>query len=121
MLSAVQKIHALNLIHRDIKPANFLINSDCSVQLCDFGLSRSVKPKQENKRSMSRAVQSRWYRSPEIILIQEHYDQAADMWSVGCILHELLVCSDLKITKKFILENRYLFKGTSCFPLSPLP
>lgn len=36
-------IHSANLVHRDIKPANILINSDCSIRMADFGLSRSLE------------------------------------------------------------------------------
>lgn len=39
---------------------------------------------------MSIHVGSRWYRAPEICLIEKQYDQASDMWSFGCILHELI-------------------------------
>jgi serine/threonine protein kinase len=42
------------------------------------------------KRSLSSRVGTRWYRAPEIILMEPHYDQAADMWSIGCIVYELL-------------------------------
>ena len=45
MLCAVNFIHSCNIIHRDIKPANILIDSNCNVKLCDFGLSRAM-PKQ---------------------------------------------------------------------------
>ena len=64
---------------------------------------------------MSTHVGSRWYRSPEICLIEDQYDQASDMWSFGCILYELIGASrpDLKL-------DRILFKGDSCYPLSPV-
>ena len=42
ILCAVQFMHSANIIHRDINPANILINSDCEVKLCDFGLSRAL-------------------------------------------------------------------------------
>jgi mitogen-activated protein kinase 1/3 len=45
---------------------------------------------QNKKRSMSSHVASRWYRAPEISLVEKRYDTAADMWSLGCILYELL-------------------------------
>lgn len=46
ILCATQFMHSANIIHRDIKPANILINSDCEVKLCDFGLSRAL-PKRD--------------------------------------------------------------------------
>ena len=42
------------------------------------------------KRNMSTHIGTRWYRSPEISLLEKHYDQASDIWSVGCIIFELL-------------------------------
>jgi len=46
ILCATQFMHSANIIHRDIKPANILINSDCEVKICDFGLSRAL-PKRD--------------------------------------------------------------------------
>ena len=40
MLCAMNFIHSANIIHRDIKPANILFKNDCTIKLCDFGLSR---------------------------------------------------------------------------------
>ena len=63
---------------------------------------------------------SRWYRAPEIILTQKRYDQAIDIWSMGCILAEMVNSSDLYAeSPEHSQENRFLFPGTSCFPLSP--
>ena len=42
LLCAIKYLHESNVIHRDLKPANILINEDCSVKLCDYGLARSI-------------------------------------------------------------------------------
>ena len=69
---------------------------------------------------MSNCVVSRWYRAPEVILTQKRYDQAIDIWSMGCILSELLYCTDVYAQDISHQQNdRFLFPGTSCFPLSP--
>ena len=71
-------------------------------------------------RCVSNHVGSRWYRAPEISLIEKQYDFAQDMWSIGCVLFEVLKCSKENAeysTKN--LKHRVLFPGESCFPLSP--
>ena len=40
MLCAVKYIHSVGIIHRDLKPANFLIDSNCHIKICDFGIAR---------------------------------------------------------------------------------
>lgn len=75
------------------------------------------------KRLMSLHVGSRWYRAPEISLVEKSYDQASDLWSFGCIIYELLKYikyehSESQFKKEFH-KIRYLFQGNSCFPLSP--
>ena len=74
------------------------------------------------KRCTSMHIGSRWYRAPEVCLVERQYDQAIDMWSFGCILYELLRYT-LKKVDNFAYEDfqkeRYLFQGDSCFPLSP--
>jgi mitogen-activated protein kinase 1/3 len=42
LLCAVKYLHESKVIHRDLKPANILVNEDCSVKLCDYGLARSI-------------------------------------------------------------------------------
>jgi len=181
MLVGLKYIHSGNVLHRDIKPANILINEDCSVKICDFGLARSFanvvtaagavlaspksaeelktdssdedikiknsklapispssldnevpeKKKQEiqnqlkrtqglrrsMKRQLTGHVVTRWYRAPEIILLEKDYGAAVDVWSVGCIFAELL--SMIKENAPTYSDRSPLFPGKSCFPLSP--
>jgi len=42
LICAVRYLHSANVLHRDLKPANILVNEDCSVKICDFGLARSI-------------------------------------------------------------------------------
>ncbi len=57
-------------------------------------LKTSREERGKKSRDMTETVVSRWYRSPEIVLLDKNYNQSADMWSIGCILSELLHCSD---------------------------
>ena len=220
LLIALNYLHSGAIIHRDLKPGNILVNSDCTIKICDFGLSRSIaglksskfdcdmairhNPQlnfssesctsfpsshslmaiegeegdteegvkkneivycdftvnQKNKtpakssnhgeakkisedskvsskkfderkillreckesitglrRELTGHVGTRWYRSPEIILLEKVYSTAVDMWSVGCIFAELLQM--LKNNVSDYRNRQALFPGTSCFPLSP--
>lgn len=82
MLTAVHYLHSQGIVHRDLKPANVLINSQCNVKLCDFGLARTLRQKttddpkicKTRQRPMSPRVGSRFYRAPELILKDPNYD-----------------------------------------------
>ncbi|KAF5374781.1 hypothetical protein D9758_000149 [Tetrapyrgos nigripes] len=92
-LRALKSIHSADIIHRDLKPANLLLNANCDLKVCDFGLARSVKttvPLGKEKGLMTEYVATRWYRAPEIMLSFKMYTKAVDLWAVGCILAELL-------------------------------
>lgn len=192
LLCAVKYLHTANVLHRDLKPANILVNEDCSVKICDFGLARSIagiesatlqiaskrqkdddhemksestmddvhfahsepamihhqddstKQVQEDtkemtveekrkqmsqrliktkdvrknmKRELTGHVVTRWYRAPELILLEKEYGPAIDVWSVGCIFAELL--GMMKESAATYLDRKPLFPGKSCFPLSP--
>lgn len=56
----------------------------------------SRKPR---RRTLTDHVASRWYRAPELILVQNEYDQAIDMWAAGCILEEFIHCSQPYVSK----------------------
>jgi mitogen-activated protein kinase 1/3 len=190
LFCAIKFLHSANVLHRDLKPANVLVNEDCSVKICDFGLARSIagvesseliikkghdkeeevkggdaedvvmagaepakihhqddsskgeveksmadmslsdkrkmmtqrlkstKDQRKNmKRELTGHVVTRWYRAPELILLEKEYGPAIDVWSVGCIFAELL--GMMKESAPTYLDRKPLFPGKSCFPLSP--
>jgi len=156
MLAGLKFIHSSSVIHRDLKPANILLNEDCSLKICDFGLARIVDtssmsqgaaaasvpngnlrigqlspkgeletnevqvdkeglcstPKRGLTRQLTKHVVTRWYRAPELILVQP-YTSAVDIWSIGCILAELLSMQEGNYQ-----DRSPLFPGGSCYPLS---
>jgi serine/threonine protein kinase len=96
LICAVNHLHQCDIIHRDIKPENILINSDCSLRLCDLGLARGClfegrdEHLEKTTRLSTNYVQTRPYRAPELILNSNRVGKSSDMWAVGCILAEML-------------------------------
>jgi len=82
-------LHSANVLHRDLKPANLLVNKNCDLKICDFGLARGYG-KEEDDPTLTDYVVTRWYRAPEVVLLASEYTMAIDVWSVGCILCELI-------------------------------
>lgn len=78
-------VHSAGVIHRDLKPSNILINDNCDLKICDFGLARV----QETQ--MTGYVSTRYYRAPEIMLTWRRYNEKVDIWSAGCIFAEMLL------------------------------
>jgi mitogen-activated protein kinase 1/3 len=69
------------------------------------------------KRELTGHVVTRWYRAPELILLEKEYGPPIDAWSVGCIFAEML--GMMKESAPTYLDRKPLFPGKSCFPLSP--
>ena len=93
----VKYLHSAGIIHRDLKPGNLLVNSTCLLRICDFGFARAVEV---NPRTpMTLEVVTQYYRAPELLAGCKQYGAAIDMWSIGCIVGELL-------------GRKILFKGT---------
>lgn len=85
-----------------------------------MALQQTNEEKAKRKREISSVIMSRWYRSPEVILTYPYYNQGADIWSLGCILAELIYCSqDYSKRPGFDNKKRFIFQGDSCFPISP--
>lgn len=88
ILRGLKYLHSARILHRDIKPGNLLVNSNCLLKICDFGLARVDEGNQ--MRHMTQEVVTQYYRAPELLMGSKHYSYAIDMWSVGCIFAELL-------------------------------
>ncbi|XP_076060196.1 mitogen-activated protein kinase rl isoform X2 [Oratosquilla oratoria] len=98
ILRGLKYIHSANVLHRDLKPSNLLLNTTCDLKICDFGLARVADPEHDHTGFLTEYVATRWYRAPEIMLNSKGYTKSIDIWSVGCILGEML-------------SNRPLFPG----------
>lgn len=98
ILRGLKYIHSANVLHRDLKPSNLLLNTTCDLKICDFGLARVADPQHDHTGILTEYVATRWYRAPEIMLNSKGYTKSIDIWSVGCILAEML-------------SNRPLFPG----------
>ena len=75
-LRALKALHSADVIHRDLKPSNLLLNANCDLKVCDFGLARSVRtaePSGTETGFMTEYVATRWYRAPEIMLTFKQY------------------------------------------------
>ena len=78
-LCGLKYIHSANVLHRDLKPGNLLVNADCELKICDFGLARGYTPGGGTSRAagnqgfMTEYVATRWYRAPEIMLSFANY------------------------------------------------
>ncbi|KAI4383599.1 hypothetical protein MLD38_009415 [Melastoma candidum] len=87
LLEGVKYLHDNWVLHRDLKTSNLLLNNRGELKICDFGLARQygspLKP-------YTPLVVTLWYRAPELLLGAKQYSTAIDMWSLGCIMAELL-------------------------------
>ncbi|XWS22727.1 hypothetical protein CRYUN_Cryun29cG0061100 [Craigia yunnanensis] len=87
LLEGVKYLHDNWVLHRDLKTSNLLLNNQGELKICDFGLARQygspLKP-------YTHLVVTLWYRAPELLLGARKYSTTIDMWSLGCIMAELL-------------------------------
>jgi len=96
MLEGLYQCHREGIMHRDVKPSNLLINAKGVLKLADFGLTTSFI----ESNYLSSNVVSLYYRSPELLMGSHCYGPEIDMWSVGCILIEMMT-------------SNYLFAGAN--------
>ncbi|XP_070601294.1 mitogen-activated protein kinase 13 [Erythrolamprus reginae] len=106
VLKGLKYIHSAGIIHRDLKPGNLAVNEDCELKILDFGLARHTDTE------MTGYVVTRWYRAPEVILNWMHYNQTVDIWSVGCIMAEMLTGKTLFKGKDYLDQLTQILKVT---------
>ncbi|CAI5460512.1 unnamed protein product [Closterium sp. Yama58-4] len=104
LLRGLKYVHSAKVLHRDLKPSNLLLNANCDLKICDFGLARSA----EESDYMTEYVVTRWYRAPELLLNSKAYTAAIDLWSVGCIFMELLNREPLFPGKDYVDQLRLI-------------
>uniref|UniRef100_A0AC35TQ87 Mitogen-activated protein kinase n=1 Tax=Rhabditophanes sp. KR3021 TaxID=114890 RepID=A0AC35TQ87_9BILA len=97
ILRALKYIHSARIIHRDLKPGNILVNDNCLIKICDFGLARAIDPN-DVPHHLTLEVVTQCYKAPELLMASTRYRESIDMWSVGCIFAEMV-------------QTRILFQG----------
>ncbi|XP_041929965.1 mitogen-activated protein kinase 9-like isoform X2 [Alosa sapidissima] len=111
MLCGIHHLHSAGIIHRDLKPSNIVVQTDCTLKILDFGLARTAC----TNFMMTPYVVTRYYRAPEVILGMK-YKENVDLWSVGCIMAEMILHRILFPGKDYIDQWNKIIEvlGTPC-------
>ncbi|XP_075494977.1 cyclin-dependent kinase G-2 [Primulina tabacum] len=107
LLGGVKYLHDNWVLHRDLKTSNLLLNNRGELKICDFGLARQYGSPLKPYTSL---VVTLWYRAPELLLGAKQYSTAIDMWSLGCIMAELLSKEPLFNGKTEVEQLDKIFK-----------
>ncbi|XP_075484658.1 cyclin-dependent kinase G-2-like [Primulina tabacum] len=107
LLGGVKYLHDNWVLHRDLKTSNLLLNNRGELKICDFGLARQYGSPLKPYTSL---VVTLWYRAPELLLGAKQYSTAIDMWSLGCIMSELLSKEPLFNGKTEVEQLDKIFK-----------
>lgn len=87
LIRGIAYCHQHRVLHRDLKPQNILINRDGVLKLADFGLARAFGIP---VRSYTHEVVTLWYRAPDVLMGSRKYSTSVDIWSIGCIMAEMI-------------------------------
>eukprot|EP00658_Telonema_sp_P-2_P064841 TRINITY_DN5420_c0_g1_i1.p1 TRINITY_DN5420_c0_g1~~TRINITY_DN5420_c0_g1_i1.p1 ORF type:complete len:281 (+),score=75.67 TRINITY_DN5420_c0_g1_i1:177-1019(+) len=121
ILRGLKYVHSANVIHRDLKPANLLVQLNCDLKICDFGLARTCytggDPDKQGDVEMTEYVCTRWYRPPELLAMNKHYDHTVDVWAAGCIFAELYNRKPLFPGEDYVLQMKMVCEAIG----SPTP
>ncbi|TYJ26951.1 hypothetical protein E1A91_A07G155300v1 [Gossypium mustelinum] len=86
ILRGLKYVHLANVLHRGLKPSNLLLNANCNLKIGDFGLASTTSETD----FMTECIVTCWYLAPELLQNCSEYTAAVDIWSVGCILGEMM-------------------------------
>lgn len=89
-LLALQALHSADILHRNLQPSNLLVNGKLDLKVRGFGVACSAANMKTHQGSVTGSVGKQWYRAPEMMLTPNKYTKAVDLWSVGCIMAEIL-------------------------------
>lgn len=92
LVDGIYYLHTHNIIHRDLKPTNILVSKDGILKIADFGLARVISPMDF---TYSSEVVTLWYRAPELLIGNTDYLYEIDIWSLGCIIYEMITLRPL--------------------------
>ncbi|XP_073678473.1 uncharacterized protein cdk12 [Garra rufa] len=114
LMEGLDYCHRKNFLHRDIKCSNILLNNSGQIKLADFGLARLYNS--EESRPYTNKVITLWYRPPELLLGEERYSPAIDVWSCGCILGELFTKKPIFQANQELLQLELISRlcGSPC-------
>ncbi|XP_035469946.2 cyclin-dependent kinase 12 isoform X2 [Scophthalmus maximus] len=114
LMEGLDYCHKNNFLHRDIKCSNILLNNRGHIKLADFGLARLYNS--EESRPYTNKVITLWYRPPELLLGEERYSPAIDVWSCGCILGELFTKKPIFQANQELLQLELISRlcGSPC-------
>ncbi|KAL6883239.1 hypothetical protein ACP4OV_010653 [Aristida adscensionis] len=119
LLAGAGAMHGAGIIHRDIKPDNVLVGAGGALKICDLGLAAPARPAGTPYPEAENCVCTLWYRAPELLMGFPSYGPAVDIWSLGCVMAELLAgeplfdeteTEDEMLAK--VLELRYEIEST---------
>nr|QBJ27802.1 serine/threonine-protein kinase [Locusta migratoria] len=112
LVSALYYLHSHRVLHRDLKPQNILIEGNGTAKLCDFGFARSMSA---GTHVLTSIKGTPLYMAPE--LIEENpYDHNADLWSLGCIVYELVAGAPPFCTTSILHLIRLIRYEAVCWP-----